>query len=121
MTSSIDTSRARCSPLRSTPFAAFKHMLSRTARLIAPQSGGARGCLFRSSCMIVRSVLLLACIGLATYLPAQSYDFTTLAGSPGSFGTVDGTGSVARFNGPLGLSVDSGGNVYVTNRESHVI
>ena len=34
---------------------------------------------------------------------------TTLAGLPGSPGTVDGTGTAARFNAPLGIAVDSTG------------
>ena len=38
---------------------------------------------------------------------------TTLAGLAGVFGSVDGTGSAARFNIPTGLTVDSAGNVYV--------
>ncbi len=38
---------------------------------------------------------------------------TTLAGSPGSFGARDGTGSAASFNAPTGLALDSAGNVYV--------
>ena len=46
---------------------------------------------------------------------------TTLAGLAGQQGTVDGTGSAARFNGPYGVAVDSAGNVYVAEWESHVI
>ncbi|MEO6741649.1 MAG: HYR domain-containing protein [Chthoniobacteraceae bacterium] len=40
---------------------------------------------------------------------------TTLAGSAGANGTSDGTGSAARFFYPVGLGVDSGGNVYVAD------
>ena len=40
---------------------------------------------------------------------------TTLAGSPGLVGSVDGTGSAARFRSPEGVAADSGGNVYVTD------
>lgn len=39
---------------------------------------------------------------------------TTLAGSAGSAGGVDGSGSVARFNGPAGIASD-GTNLYVTD------
>lgn len=38
---------------------------------------------------------------------------STLAGSPGISGAVDGTGSAARFNSPTGIAVDASGNVYV--------
>ena len=40
---------------------------------------------------------------------------TTLAGMPASGAQVDGTGSAARFAGPEGVAVDSGGNVYVAD------
>jgi sugar lactone lactonase YvrE len=44
---------------------------------------------------------------------------TTLAGLPGSSGSTDGTGNAARFGtvigGPLGVAVDSAGNVYVSD------
>lgn len=38
---------------------------------------------------------------------------TTLAGSVGNAGSSNGTGSGARFNGPDGIAIDSGGNLYV--------
>ena len=38
---------------------------------------------------------------------------TTLAGLAGNFGSADGVGSDARFNQPIGVAVDSAGNVYV--------
>src|SRR5208283_756023 len=37
---------------------------------------------------------------------------TTLAGSPGSAGSADGSGSSARFNSPFGLAIDGAGNLY---------
>ena len=40
---------------------------------------------------------------------------TTLAGSPGNFGSANGTGASARFWGPQGVAVDAGGNVYVAD------
>ena len=46
---------------------------------------------------------------------------TTLAGSAGSSGSDDGTGSAARFNSPQGVSVNSAGNVFVADRLNHTI
>ncbi len=46
---------------------------------------------------------------------------TTLAGSPGQYGIIDGTGSNARFKGPSGVAVDSAGNVYVADYGNHAI
>jgi sugar lactone lactonase YvrE len=43
---------------------------------------------------------------------------TTLAGSAGSPGTVDGTGAAARFYGPRSLASDGHGNVYVSEATS---
>jgi len=40
---------------------------------------------------------------------------TTLAGSPGLQGTIDGVGSAARFNQPVSVAVDSANNVYVAD------
>jgi len=40
---------------------------------------------------------------------------TTLAGTAGSSGSSDGTGSAARFNLPMGVAVDGNGNVYVAD------
>ena len=46
---------------------------------------------------------------------------TTLAGTAGSSGTTDATGSAARFNLPSGVAVDSAGNVFVGDNLSHTI
>ena len=40
---------------------------------------------------------------------------TTLAGTAGYFGSTDGTGAAAAFHHPVGLAVDSGGNLYVSD------
>jgi len=40
---------------------------------------------------------------------------TTLAGSPGQSGLVDGTGGAARFNSPTAVVVDSAGNLIVAD------
>ncbi|MDA1277210.1 MAG: FG-GAP-like repeat-containing protein, partial [Verrucomicrobia bacterium] len=46
---------------------------------------------------------------------------STLAGLAGSFGTADGPGSVARFGRPIGVAVDSAGNVFVTDQINETI
>src|SRR5581483_5355735 len=40
---------------------------------------------------------------------------STVAGLPGNAGSADGTGNAARFNGPQGVAVTSGGVVYVSD------
>ena len=45
---------------------------------------------------------------------------TTLAGSPGNFGSADGTGNAARFYAPNGIAVDSVGNLYVTDADNTI-
>jgi sugar lactone lactonase YvrE len=47
-------------------------------------------------------------------------DVTTLAGLAGSAGSIDGTGSAARFNTPRRVAADAVGNVYVAEL-NHVI
>ncbi|MHB8418028.1 MAG: NHL repeat-containing protein, partial [Myxococcales bacterium] len=46
---------------------------------------------------------------------------TTLAGSPGVFGSADGTGAAARFNSPDGLAFDGVGNLYVADSGNETI
>jgi len=46
---------------------------------------------------------------------------TTIAGSPGTFGSADGTGSAARFGEPQGVATDKSGNIYVADGFNHTI
>jgi uncharacterized repeat protein (TIGR03803 family) len=46
---------------------------------------------------------------------------TTFAGSAGQFGTLNGTGSTARFKAPCALCFDPAGILYVVDRGSHTL
>ena len=46
---------------------------------------------------------------------------STLAGLAGASGSIDGTGTEARFNNPQGVAVDTTGNVYVADVSAHTI
>ncbi len=46
---------------------------------------------------------------------------STLAGSPGQRGSADGTGAQARFAGPVAVSVDASGKVYVADAGNSTI
>lgn len=46
---------------------------------------------------------------------------TTLAGSPQTWGSDDGAGSSARFNGPVGLALDHQGDLFVSDSNNHAI
>lgn len=40
---------------------------------------------------------------------------STLAGTPGVFGSADGTGAAASFNAPRGIAADAGGTLFVSD------
>ena len=54
-------------------------------------------------------------------VPAQTYNWTTIAGLYNGPGSVDGTGSTAFFNAPQGLAVDGAGNIYVADGGNYTI
>jgi DNA-binding beta-propeller fold protein YncE len=47
-------------------------------------------------------------------------DLRTLAGN-GKEGKADGVGAAASFNQPIAVAADKGGNVYVADRDNHLI
>ena len=48
-------------------------------------------------------------------------EVSTLAGLAGNLGSADGMGAAARFSYPVGVFVDAGGYVYVTDQIDHTI
>jgi hypothetical protein len=52
---------------------------------------------------------------------APFLSISTLAGTAGTNGSVDGTNNTALFNHPVGIAVDSNTNVYVADLNNHVI
>ncbi len=46
---------------------------------------------------------------------------TTIAGTPGVFGTLDGPGSVALFSHPFGITIDLPGNLYVSDSGNNTV
>ncbi len=66
------------------------------------------------------TVLVAACGGGGSGSPASS--LALFAGDvTGASGSVDGTGSLARFNLPNALATDGAGNVYVADTFNHTI
>lgn len=52
---------------------------------------------------------------------ASSYTVSTVAGSPGSSGLVDGVGALARFYMPYGIAADTDGRVYVADYANQAV
>ena len=46
---------------------------------------------------------------------------TTIAGSVGSIGTTDAIGTAARFQGPTGIGVSTGGTLYIADTNNHTL
>jgi streptogramin lyase len=46
---------------------------------------------------------------------------TTLAGHPENWGSQDGAGGTARFNGPVGVALDDQGNLFVSDSNNHTV
>ncbi len=46
---------------------------------------------------------------------------STVVGSAGNYGTNDGPGTAARFFYPVGVALDAAGDIFVADRENHVV
>ena len=46
---------------------------------------------------------------------------TTIAGTAGSIGTTDAIGTAARFQGPTGIGVSTGGTLYIADTNNHTL
>ena len=78
----------------------------------------------RSSCRsLIRGLplLLAAALGHPTAWGQTTYWFTNFVGMPGGPGDVGGAGSAARFSSPVGVAVDSAGNVYAADTYNSTI
>lgn len=72
---------------------------------------------------LLAAAVLIVCNAVCAHAHAVDpiWVVTTLAGTGGQSGSVDGTGTAARFNLPSGVALDSAGNVYVADHENSVI
>jgi sugar lactone lactonase YvrE len=52
---------------------------------------------------------------------APDGSITTIAGKPATWGSTDGDAANARFNGPVGLALDSQGNLFISDSNNHAI
>ena len=64
--------------------------------------------------------LLLGSLPAVTH-GGTTYSWSNFAGQPVGSGNTDGPGSLARFNTPTGVAVDSAGNVYVADYNNDTI
>ena len=70
---------------------------------------------------VARGALIAALAGMPNGAVAQPLQVTHLAGSPGGYGSADGQGAAARFNSPMGIAVDTAGNLYVADTGNSTI
>jgi len=67
------------------------------------------------------ALLLAACGGGGEGTADAVPSLALFAGDASSLGSLDATGSAARFNGASGVATDSAGNVYVADTGNHTI
>ena len=59
----------------------------------------------------IRQITLTGTVGVVT----------TIAGSAGAIGTTDAIGTAARFQGPTGIGVSTGGTLYIADTNNHTL
>lgn len=69
----------------------------------------------------MRKELLLALLIILEISTMKAQVVTTIAGSAGVAGTINGIGNLARFNNPHGIASDKLGNIYVADRYNNLI
>lgn len=97
-----------------------------TAGTAGSANGTGTAALFRSpSALVTTASGLLYVADAANYtirrITLATGQVTTLAGSAGSTGTTNGTGTAARFGLVYGLGVDSAGNIFATDYSASTI
>ena len=70
---------------------------------------------------LLAAVLVTLIVASVQGQTSTGYLWRNFAGQPGGWGSADGTGNIARFYTPLGVAVDSAGNVYVADTVNHTI
>ena len=72
-------------------------------------------------CSYESAIVSNACVCMYVFVCVTTAGVvSTVAGSTVS-GSVDGVGTVAKFYGPRGISVDSTGNVWILDTDNHMI
>jgi len=69
----------------------------------------------------LRHLSVLLVMSISSLLHGAAYEWSNFVGMPGGQGTVDGTGTQARFNFPRGMAVDASGNLFVSDYFNYCI
>ncbi|MGZ5568571.1 MAG: immunoglobulin domain-containing protein, partial [Limisphaerales bacterium] len=110
--------------IRSVTSAGAASTLAGSAGVSGTANGSGTSARFNSPQGIARDgsgILYIADTGNHTIRTISSGTVALLAGTAGTTGIADGTGSAAQFNYPHDVAVDSSGNVYVADTWNHTI
>lgn len=72
-------------------------------------------------CQVIGGAGIATAATTPVTVTCQSAQLVQLAGSGGGAGSADGIGTNSRFNRPMGMVVDSAGNLFVADRDNLVI